>query len=171
MKTSNQIREEIGSIDNDLRLIHTRVAAARLAIAQLSKTAIVSLAFARGGEDDNPANHVAPVLAFCRSDAGRDLAAATVVLGVLEADPAFSEARAALDPLHQELAAAVEREAAEAHEERKATAALAEAEAAAREKIEGKVQADPNVQKARQALASIRRLGQPLDVLAEDFHD
>ena len=169
---SQFIRDQIAGFDADRRIAYVRTFAARLAVRQLEGQARVALVNFRGGEDlDRPQNNVGSILSFARSDAGRDLAAARIVLDLLEASAEFREAAATLDPLHQELAAAVEREAAEARKTREAEAAVEAAEAAAREKIEGKVQADPNVQKAREALASIRRLGQPLDVLAEDFHN
>ena len=171
MKTSKEIRESIGSVDSDLRLIHTRVAAAHLAVEQLRKTAIISLAFAKGGEDDNPGNQVGAIIAFAQSNAGRDLAAASVVLEVLESDPAFIEAKAILDPLHAALAEAVERELAAAHKHRVAEVAVEEAQEAARQELLAKIDSAPGVVKAKADLSKLRRLGQPLDVLAGDFHD
>jgi prophage DNA circulation protein len=162
---SQFIRDQIDGIAADRRIAYVHTLAARMAVGQLEGQARAALLNFRGGEDlANPANTVGTILSFARSDAGRDLAAARIVLNLLEASPEFAEAATILNPLHQELAEAVEREAAEAHDERLALAAVEAAEQAAREKLAAKVQADPAVQRAKADLSKIRRLGEPLDL-------
>jgi hypothetical protein len=162
---SQFIRDQIDGIAADRRIAYVHTLAARMAVGQLEGQARAALLNFRGGEDlANPANTVGTILSFARSDAGRDLAAARIVLNLLESSTEFKSAFAILNPLHQELAEAVEREAAEAHDERLALAAVEAAELAARAKVEARIQADPAVTKARQALAGIRRLGEPLNL-------
>lgn len=177
MKTSEQIRAEIAAVPPEIRVAYVHTLAARLAVQGFERTAAVSLLNFRGGEDlANPANNVSNVIAFARSDAGRDLAAARITLDLLEGSPEFKEASAILDPLEAALAAAVERELAEDHAHRLAEVAVEEAEEAARVKLAAKIGDDPQVKKAKAALAGIKRLGQPLEEidpaleLAADFH-
>ena len=170
MKTSQSIRAQIDAVSPELRIARNHTLAAQMAVSQLEALASVALLSHRGGEDlSNPANGISTILSFARSDAGRDLAAARIVLNLLEASTEFKSAFAILNPLHQELAEAVEREEAEARDERLALAAVEAAEQAARAKVEARIQADPNVVKARAALAGVKRLGQPLDPEAEDI--
>lgn len=87
-----------------------------------------------------------------------------------EALPEVQAAIAEIEPMVAEvhrLEAALEAQQAAAAQ---AEFALQEAEAAALEKARAKVQDDPQVKKAREALAGIRRLGVPLDVVADRFH-
>ena len=169
---SQFIRDQIAGIAADRRIAYVNTFAARLAVRQLEGQARVALVNFRGCEDlDRPQNNVGSILSFARSDAGRDLAAARIVLDLLEASAEFTESAATLDPLHAALAEAVERELAAAHKHRMAEVAVEEAQEAARQELLAKIDSAPGVVKAKADLSKLRRLGQPLDVLAEDFHD
>lgn len=176
--TSEEIRTEIAAVSPDLAVAWVNTHAARLAVQQLEGQARVALLSFRGGEDlATPANNVGTALSFARSDSGRDLAAARIVRDLLEASPEFKEASAILDPLHESLVAAEAQERKELHRLLQAEAALADAEQAARLKLEAKIKDDPSVTKARAALSGIKRLGKtmadledPALELAQDFH-
>lgn len=165
MRTSEEIRAEIAGVQIELRLIHARRRAADIIIDQAKRLAEIELCQHRGGEKlDDPNDHATALVAWTRSDAGAELANAMAVRDFLEELPTLAEARKVLDPLHQELAEAIEAERQAEAEHRAAEKAVADAEGAAREKALAKIDQDPKVKKAREALAGIKRLGEPLSV-------
>jgi hypothetical protein len=173
-KTSEQIREAMRSVN-----IHARVTFGRHRLVMLeidrAKVAVnVGLLYHQGAGDPDQM----PLGGYLDNPVVRQLSELKILRELIEESPQFAEAVEKLVPLHAELEAAEAREAEAAVVESAARIALEAAEEAAREKLAAKVQADPNVQKARQALAGIRRLGQPLDPepvdadreLLADFH-
>ena len=163
MKSSQSITSEINRVPVELRLHHVRARAAEIAVDQLENLVHAELCLHRGGESlDNPQNSVAAVVALAQSETGSKLSAAKCILETLVKHPDYTKAQDLLDPLHKELQAAIEAEQESAREQHLAEQAVKEAEQAAREKLEAKIAKDPRVQKAKDALQNVRRLGQPL---------
>ena len=163
-KTSEQIREAMRSVN-----IHARVTFGRhrVVLQEIERARVavnVGLLYHQGVGDPDQM----PLGGYLDNPVVRHLSELKVLRELIEESPQFAEAVEKLVPLHAELEAAEAREAEAAAVESAARIALEAAEEAAREKLAAKVQADPNVQKARQALAGIRRLGQPLDPEAVD---
>jgi hypothetical protein len=152
-----------------LRLAHIRATALRGHIAELEIPAMIGIENGGTGDTLNPSNNLNALVSIGAASQVTQLIAAEKLLALIEKSADFIEAVPLIEPL-LELAAADVAEIEEAdRKQREAETALDDAERAAREKLAAKVQADPNVQKARQALAGIRRLGRPLDREAEDI--
>ena len=169
-RTSQEIRDAVRSAD-----IHARVTFGRhrLVVHEIdrAKIAIAVTLLNHQGVDDPDKMGIGGHL---DNAVVRHLAELKVLREIIEESPQFAEAQRVLVPLHAELAEAGVREAEAATAAQAARNALNEAEEAARVKLLAKVAADPGVQKARAALAGIKRLGQPLDPepldLDRDFH-
>jgi hypothetical protein len=174
IRTSQEIRGAIRSVN-----IHTRTTFGRhkLVVLEIDRVTIdigVTLLNHQGvGDPDQMA-----IGGHLDNPVVRHLSELKTLREIIEESPQFAEATEKLVPLYAELDAALVREQEAAVAAAAAKAALDEAEAAARVKLEAKIQADPGVVKARANLAGIKRLGQPLDPepldldreLVADFH-
>lgn len=164
------------SVPARLRLAHARAVALRAWIAELQIPIMIGIEHGGTGDPRNPVNNLNNLHSIARSTQVAELLAAERVLALIEASADYKEAVPVIEPL----LALCAQDAAEIEEadrkKREAEAALSEAERVAAEKLAAKVQADPAVVKARQALAGIKRLGVPLEdtdaalELAADFH-
>ena len=160
------------------RLAHTRATALRGHIAELEIPVMIGIENGGAGDTTNPSNNLNALVSIGAASQVTQLIAAEKLLALIEKSADYREAVPLIEPLLELAAADVAGIEEAARKQREAETALDDAERAAREKLAAKVQADPNVQKARQALAGIRRLGQPLDPepvdadreLLADFH-
>lgn len=160
--------DRLAAVPNHLRLAHARALALRSWIAELEAPLRIGIEGGGVGDVNNPGNNLPPLVALARASQASDLIAAERLLALIEASFDHIEAVLVIEPL-LELAAADVAEIAEAErKEREALAALDDAEAAARVKLEAKIASDPAVARAKADLSKIRRLGRPLDDEASD---
>ena len=191
--TSDQLRQSVSAHNPDARRARQNLLAIRGEIARYEFALGFELTNAGSGHPDEPR-----VGWVNQSEVLDSLARYQVAEKLILASPVAAEIPA-LDALYERIAEAEAREAEAAAIESAARVAVEEAEAAAREKLLGKLDTDTAVKKAREALAALQpapvpvdpaiararavaaatpRLGQPLgdlasdaEVLAGDFHD
>jgi hypothetical protein len=156
MKTSSQIRAEIEALPAETRLAHVRHLAAKHRLQILTEIAASELLYIKGAEDlNNAANNGAAVAAFVKSDVGAELAAITAVVHLIEASEQYADAKDRLLPLLAQHEVAAAAEAAASAARHAAAADLAEAEAAARQRLEAKLDSDAGVKAAKQRLEAL----------------
>jgi hypothetical protein len=150
-RTSQEIRDAIRSVN-----IHARVTFGRhkLVVMEIDRATTgigVTLLNHQGVGDPSQM----PLGGYLDNPVVRHLSELKTLREIIEESPQFAEAQRVLVPLYAELAEAEAREAEEAAAAAAARHALEEARAAALAKAEAKLDSDPAVKKAREALEAI----------------
>jgi len=164
MNTIQDPLDRLASIPSRLRLAHARATALRGWIAELEAPLRSGISGGGVGDVNNPSNNLPALVALARASQSSDIVAAEKLLALIEKSTDYIEAVLVIPPLLELAAQDVAGIAEAERQEREALAALDDAERVAREKLAAGIQADPAVTKARQALAGIRRLGEPLNL-------
>jgi hypothetical protein len=166
IRTSHEIRDAIRLVDRNVRVVRSRALGIRGEIDKRVAAAAAELLVAHSEPDpDHVGNCTASPFTFARVAVIQELLGLRQVLEILEESPQFAAATQTLDPLFVELAAAEAREAEEAAAAAAARHALADAEEAARLKLEAKIATDPAVKAARAQLEALQAA--PAPVIAE----
>ncbi len=158
-RTSEQIREALAAVNTNARVAFSRGRTIRDEVEKTENALLVSLVRHEGHGDPDAMS----LGEFIGSPVVKRLGDLKLLLGLIEASPEHDLAVREIIPLHAELAAALEKEDAEAAALSAASHAVVEAEESAKLKLLAKIEADPAVVKAKANLAGIKRLGVPLE--------